>query len=72
MGLERRLYRKWLDGKFVTVYRNNPNYPPWHCFTTVRCDKCHENYEPYCEAKHVCLKQNSYPHDEREVEESNE
>ncbi len=46
--------------------RKNPKYPPWHCFTTVKCDKCGEHYEPICELKHICKKQNSYPIKERE------
>ena len=41
--------------------RKNPNYPPWHCFTVVKCKKCGEHYEPFCELKHICKKQNSYP-----------
>ena len=41
--------------------RKNPNYPPWHCFTVVKCEKCGEHYEPICSLKHICKKQNSYP-----------
>lgn len=41
--------------------RNNPKYPPGHCFTVVRCKKCGERYEPICRLKHICKKQNSYP-----------
>ena len=41
--------------------RKNPNYPPWHCFTVRKCPKCGEHYEPFCELKHICKKQNSYP-----------
>ena|GEM_PF-4761110 len=41
--------------------RKNPKYPPWHCFTVVKCSKCGESYEPICELKHICRKQNSYP-----------
>jgi hypothetical protein len=46
--------------------RKNPKYPPWHCFTVVRCKECGENYEPICELKHICKKQNSYPVKESE------
>lgn len=42
-------------------YRNNPAYPPEHCFTVRKCEKCEELYEPFCELKHICKKQNSYP-----------
>lgn len=41
--------------------RKNPKYPPHHCFTVVKCEKCGELYEPICELKHICKKQNSYP-----------
>lgn len=41
--------------------RNNPKYPPWHCFTVVKCKKCGEHYEPICKLEHICKKQNSYP-----------
>ncbi len=41
--------------------RKNPKYPPWFCFTVVKCPKCGELYEPMCELKHICRKQNSYP-----------
>ena len=41
--------------------RKNPNYPPYHCFTVVACEKCGELYEPICELRHICKKQNSYP-----------
>lgn len=41
--------------------RKNPIYPYNHCFTTVECEKCGEHYEPICELKHICKKQNSYP-----------
>ncbi|MCM1223148.1 MAG: hypothetical protein NC548_52725 [Lachnospiraceae bacterium] len=41
--------------------RKNPKYPPGHCFTVVKCEKCGESYEPFCELKHICRKQNSYP-----------
>lgn len=46
--------------------RKNPEYPPEHCFTVRECEKCGEFYEPLCEMKHICKKQNSYP---KEVEE---
>ena len=68
MALKRRIYYKNKNGHRVAVYRNNPNYPIWHCFTTVKCPKCGESYEPICEANHICEKQNSYPLDESEVE----
>lgn len=32
-----------INGKFES--RMNPNYPPYHCFTTCKCDKCGEWYE---------------------------
>lgn len=48
--------------------RKNPNYPPYHCFTVVTCEKCGEKYEPICELKHICKKQNSYPPERREKE----
>ena len=67
--LERRCYYKRENGHFKTVYRRNPSYEPWHCFTTTRCKKCGESYEPFCEAEHICEKQNSYPFNESEVEE---
>jgi len=67
--LERRHYYKRENGHIKTVYRRNPNYPIWHCFTTTRCKKCGESYEPCCEAEHICEKQNSYPFNESEVEE---
>jgi len=41
--------------------RNNPNYPPWHCFTVAECKKCGEWYEPICRLPHICREQNSYP-----------
>lgn len=41
--------------------RKNPNYPHWYCFTVAKCKKCGEMYEPICELKHICKKQNSYP-----------
>lgn len=48
--------------------RDNPNYPPWHCFTVTECDKCGEMYE--ADKPHVCKKKNSYPVDEsQETEE---
>ena len=39
--------------------RMNPDYPPYHCFTVCRCDKCGEDYE--ADRKHVCKIENSYP-----------
>lgn len=52
--------------------RKNPKYPPWHCFSVVKCRKCGEKYEPFCELKHICRKQNSYPvEDNVEKEEEN-
>lgn len=44
--------------------RRNPNYPPWHCFTTMICDKCGEMFEPTL--PHICKKANSYPIKNRE------
>lgn len=41
--------------------RNNPKYPPDHCFTVCKCEKCYEWYEPICCLPHICKKQNSYP-----------
>ena len=41
--------------------RNNPKYPPHHCFTARKCEECGEYYEPECALKHICKKQNSYP-----------
>lgn len=67
MSLKRRRYYKIKNGHKVIVYRNNPDYPMWHCFTAVRCEQCGESYEPICEAKHICEKQNSYPYNEDEV-----
>ena len=46
--------------------RNNPNYPPWHCFTVRKCPICGERYEPICKLEHICKKQNSYPIKEKE------
>lgn len=46
--------------------RKNPDYPSWYCFTAVKCKKCGELYEPICELKHICKKQNSYPIKESE------
>lgn len=48
--------------------RKNPEYPPWHCFTVTKCEKCGELYEPICELKHICKKQNSYPNESKERE----
>lgn len=39
--------------------RDNPNYPPWHCFTVCKCTKCSEWYE--ADREHICKKKNSYP-----------
>ena len=39
--------------------RDNPNYPPWHCFTAMICEKCGEMYE--ADREHICKKKNSYP-----------
>ena len=39
--------------------RKNPNYPPWHCFTAMLCNKCGEMYE--ADREHICRKKNSYP-----------
>lgn len=46
--------------------RKNPKYPHGHCFTVRKCKKCEEFYEPICELKHICKKQNSYPNLSRE------
>ena len=48
--------------------RNNPPYPPDHCFSVVECKKCGEYYEPFCVYKHICGKQNSY---KKEIDEKN-
>lgn len=40
-------------------YRDNPIYPPWHCMTLTRCEKCGELFEASDE--HICQKKNSYP-----------
>lgn len=39
--------------------RDNPKYPPWHCFTACKCEKCGELYE--ADREHICRKKNSYP-----------
>lgn len=39
--------------------RDNPKYPPWHCFTACLCEKCGEMYE--ADREHICRKKNSYP-----------
>ena len=39
--------------------RDNPNRPPWHCFTACECKKCGELYE--ADREHICKKKNSYP-----------
>ena len=39
--------------------RDNPNYPPWHCFTACLCEKCKVLYE--ADREHICRKKNSYP-----------
>ena len=39
--------------------RDNPKYPPWHCFTACICEKCREFYE--ADREHICRKKNSYP-----------
>lgn len=41
--------------------RKNPNYPPYHQFTVVKCETCGEYYEADCDYPHKCRKQNSYP-----------
>lgn len=47
--------------------RMNPNYPPFHCFTVCKCDKCGEDYE--ADRLHICKTQNSYPCIEESEEE---
>jgi hypothetical protein len=42
-------------------YRDNPNYPPYHCMTLTRCEDCGELFE--ASDKHICKKKNSYPWD---------
>lgn len=44
-----------------TPNRKNLYYPPYQVFTVVECKKCGEMFEPICELKHICKKQNSYP-----------
>ena len=39
--------------------RDNPKYPPWHCFTACLCDKCGEMHE--ADREHICKRKNSYP-----------
>lgn len=39
--------------------RDNPKYPPCHCFTVVKCMSCGEMFEPF--AEHICRKKNSWP-----------
>lgn len=41
--------------------RKNPQYPKGICITMKKCNKCGEMYEPICELKHICKKQNSHP-----------
>ena len=43
-----------------SVKRENPDYPPEHCFTVRECEECGELYEPFCEFEHICKLQNSY------------
>jgi len=50
-------YTKHYYGKHGS--RMNPNYPPFHCFTVCKCEKCGEMFE--ADKKHICKKQNSYP-----------
>lgn len=42
-------------------WRDNPFYPPYHCMTLTRCEKCGEMFEASDE--HICRKKNSYPWD---------
>ena len=39
--------------------RMNPLYPPYHVFTTCKCNICGEWYE--ADRLHICKTQNSYP-----------
>lgn len=39
--------------------RDNPNYPPGHCMTITKCEKCGEGYE--ADKEHICMKKNSWP-----------
>jgi len=39
--------------------RDNPKYPPGHCFCVCLCDRCGEFYE--ADQEHICRKKNSYP-----------
>ena len=45
--------------------RDNPKYPPWHCFTAMLCKKCGELYE--ADREHICRKKNSYPQKKQKV-----
>lgn len=64
MSASKQYYIK--NGKYVI--RENPLYEPNHCFTVTKCDKCGEYYEAWCEVKHICEKQNSYPQDDKAVD----
>ncbi|MCH5199003.1 MAG: hypothetical protein J1E34_08865 [Oscillospiraceae bacterium] len=44
--------------------RDNPNYPPGHCFTVTKCEKCGEGYE--ADKEHICRKKNSWPNKDEE------
>ena len=54
-------FRVRKNGKWQTVYRKNPAYPPWQVLTTVKCKKCGEWFEVSCSLDHICGKQNAYP-----------
>ena len=40
-------------------YRDNPKYPPDHCFTVCRCPLCNVAYEASYD--HICRRKNSWP-----------
>lgn len=61
MYKEKKLDPDTASKAIEALLRKNPKYPPWHCMTVVECPKCGESYEPICELKHICKKQNSYP-----------
>ena len=50
-------YTKHYYGKHG--WRMNPKYPPHHCLTVCKCEKCGEHYE--ADRDHICRLQNSYP-----------
>ena len=54
----------WCKQELDWGKRNNPEYPHGQCFAVRECEKCGEFYEPFCEMKHICKKQNSYPKEE--------